>query len=180
MSGDGDVRVRDARPEERDEIERLTRAAYEQYAERMAPEAWRGLRAAMVAGLATEEPVERIVAERDGRLVGSVLLFAPASDAYRGAVEPSGAPELRLLAVLPEARGSGVGKALVQECVRRARKAGARELGLHTSRSMEVAIGLYERMGFERAPELDFQPDGAERVTAYRLPLGAEEPPGRA
>ena len=30
---------------------------------------------------------------------------------------------------------------------------------------------MYERMGFVRAPEHDFQPPGAERVTGYRLPL---------
>jgi ribosomal protein S18 acetylase RimI-like enzyme len=64
-----------------------------------------------------------------------------------------------------------VGVALVRECVRRARRAGARELGLHTSASMRAAIHMYERMGFRRAPAFDFQPPGAELVTAYRLDL---------
>ena len=70
----------------------------------------------------------------------------------------------------------GVGKALVMECVRRARARGAAELGLHTSRSMRVALGMYERMGFVRAPEHDFQPPGGEHVTAYRLPLAVARP----
>jgi ribosomal protein S18 acetylase RimI-like enzyme len=61
----------------------------------------------------------------------------------------------------------------MEECVRRARRAGADALGLHTSRSMRAAIRLYERMGFVRAPERDFRPEGAELVEAYRLPLGA-------
>jgi len=59
----------------------------------------------------------------------------------------------------------------MDECVRRARRAGATELGLHTSRSMRVAMRMYERMGFTRAPEHDFQPPGAELVEAYRLSL---------
>jgi ribosomal protein S18 acetylase RimI-like enzyme len=82
---------------------------------------------------------------------------------------------VRLLAVAPEARGTGVGRALMGECVRRARAMGATELGLHTSVSMRAAMQLYERMGFVRAPEFDFQPPGAELVEAYRLRLGAGE-----
>src|SRR5690606_22036723 len=119
-----------------------------------------------------DEPVERIVAERDGGLVGSVLLFPPALDAYGGAVEAEIAwPEVRLLAVAPAERGRGVGTALVRECARRARRAGATALGLHTSGSMRIAIHLYERLGFVRAPRYDFRPPGGELVTAYRLDL---------
>jgi hypothetical protein len=36
---------------------------------------------------------------------------------------------------------------------------------------MKAAIQMYERMGFERAPENDFQPPGTERVLGYRLGL---------
>jgi ribosomal protein S18 acetylase RimI-like enzyme len=77
-----------------------------------------------------------------------------------------------LLAVPPAWRGEGVGELLVAECVRRAREMGARELGLHTSRSMRAAMRLYERLGFVRAPERDFTPEGTEVVEGYRLPLG--------
>ena len=170
MSGDGIV-VRDARADERGAIRDLTMAAYAPYAAVMDPEAWEGLRGAMVAGLATEEPVERIVAERDGILVGSVMLYPPAANAYGELAAAVSWPELRLLAVAPAARGLGVGRLLVEECIRRARASGARELGLHTSRTMQVAIGMYERMGFVRAPEHDFRPRNAELVTAYRLRL---------
>jgi GNAT superfamily N-acetyltransferase len=138
----------------------------------MEPEAWAGLDAAVRAALASDDPaVQRIVAECDGQIVGSVMLYPPASDAYAGYTEAATAPELRLLAVAPSARGMGVGRALVEACIRRARAIGAAELGLHTSRSMEVALRMYERMGFVRAPEHDFQPPGAELVTGYRLPL---------
>jgi ribosomal protein S18 acetylase RimI-like enzyme len=36
---------------------------------------------------------------------------------------------------------------------------------------MRAAMRLYDRLGFVRAPELDFQPPDAELVQGYRLPL---------
>jgi predicted N-acetyltransferase YhbS len=72
---------------------------------------------------------------------------------------------------VPSGRGRGVGAALMQECVRRARKSGARVLSLHTTDMTQTAMRLYERMGFVRAPELDFQPAPATTVKGYRLDL---------
>ena len=164
--------LRDARPEDRGTIRALTLAAYSEFASVMEPGAWAGLDGAVRAGLEAEgEGVERIVAERGGEIVGSVMLFSPSTDAYGGAAKRASWPELRLLAVAPTARGAGVGEALVRECARRARLAGATELGLHTSDSLRAAVRMYRRMGFERAPEFDFRPDGAELVMAYRLTL---------
>src|SRR5262249_53170065 len=62
------------------------------------------------------------VAEREGSIVGSVLLFPPAADAYGGAAGNVDCPEVRLLAVAPDARGQGIGGALMEECARRARR----------------------------------------------------------
>jgi len=157
-----DLVVRDARDGERGAIREVTLAAYAELAAVMEPPAWAGLDGAVRGALDVEGPgVERIVAERAGEIVGSVMLYHPSTDAYGGAAKRAGWPELRLLAVSPAARGAGVGQAL-----------GAAELGLHTSHSLRAAVRMYERMGFVRAPEFDFQPEGAERVMAYRLPLG--------
>ena len=169
MSG---LLIRDARAADRDTIRALTLAAYAEHARVMAPDAWAGLDGAVRAALETEgEGVERIVAERAGELVGSVMLYSPSVDAYGGIAKRVSWPELRLLAVAPTLRGAGIGQALVEECARRARRAGAAELGLHTSESLRAAVRMYERMGFVRAPEFDFRPGGAELVMAYRLPL---------
>jgi ribosomal protein S18 acetylase RimI-like enzyme len=164
-----DIRVRNARPDERAVIGALTERAYHEYATIMNPSAWIGLSQAVTTALASDGPAEWIVAERGGALVGSVMLYPAAEDAYHGLAKRASWPELRLLAVAPEARGLGIGRMLVDECVRRARRAGATALGLHTSESMRAAMHLYERLGFERAPEFDFQPDGAELVQAFRL-----------
>jgi len=99
------------------------------------------------------------------------MLFPAATSAYGAYTGSMPAPELRLLAVAHEARGRGVGRALVEECIRRARRDGAQSLGLHTSKSMTVAMDLYKRIGFERAPELDFMAPGSELVEGYRLRL---------
>ena len=163
------LEIRDARDDERDAVRELTTRAYAEYASSMAPEAWRGLDGAVRAALASDAPAHRIVALRAGHLVGSVMLYPPAVSAYGALAGASRWPELRLLAVSAEARGLGVGERLVRECIRRARAAGSEAIALHTSRSMAGAMRLYERMGFVRAPETDFQPAGAEVVEGFWL-----------
>jgi GNAT superfamily N-acetyltransferase len=163
--------IRDARADEVDTISKLALAVYKQYATIMKPPAWESLKGAVMNGLATTAPVERIVAEQNGELVGSVMLFPAAVSAYGNLTGHASIPELRLLAVTPAARGHGIARALVEECIERTHKAGEKELGIHTSLSMHAAIHLYESMGFTRFPTDDFQPEGAELVTAYRLPL---------
>lgn len=167
------VVIRDARPADRDAVRDLTLAAYAEYAAIMTPTAWAGLERAVHSALDSEARVHRVVAEHDGRMVGSVSLYPPSADAYGGVGHRVAWPELRLLAVAAESRGLGVGQLLVEECIQRARTDGASAIGLHTSASMRNAMRLYERAGFERVPEFDFQPAGAELVEAYVLHLDA-------
>jgi ribosomal protein S18 acetylase RimI-like enzyme len=163
--------IRDARAGERETIRALTEHAYAEYATIMDPTSWAGLSAALDRALQSEEPVDRIVAADSKTLIGSVMLYSPGVDAYGAGGPGLRWPEVRLLSVAPAARGRGVARALMDECVRRARVAGATDLGIHTSRSMRAAMRLYERMGFARAPEHDFHPPGAEVVEGYRLRL---------
>jgi ribosomal protein S18 acetylase RimI-like enzyme len=163
--------IRDAREDERAAIRDLTWAAYAEYATLMTAPAWDGLRAVLEATLEAWAPVQRIVAEQSGALVGSVMLYPPTVQSYGDMVAGPGWPELRLLAVAPAWRRHGVGRSLVEECVQRAEHTGASRLGLHTSESMRAAIGMYERMGFVRAPEHDFRIEDSELITAYRRDL---------
>jgi GNAT superfamily N-acetyltransferase len=169
-----DVTIRDARPDDRAAIEAVTLAAYEQYAAVLPPPLWAAYRQNILATLAKGPPVAQIVADAAGLVVGSVLLYpAGAVMAEPGSGEQIELPEpeLRLLAVGPAARGRGVGRRLMEECIRRSRDAGAAALTLHTTDMMRVAMQLYERMGFARAVELDFRPAPEMVVKGYRLRL---------
>jgi len=64
----------------------------------------------------------------------------------------------------------GVGRALTEACIQLAREAGHTEVILHTTQAMQVAWGLYERMGFERSTGLDFL-QGQLPVFGFRLLL---------
>jgi ribosomal protein S18 acetylase RimI-like enzyme len=50
--------------------------------------------------------------------------------------------------VTPKARGFGIGHRLAEECIRRAQRDEAPLLALHTTPIMQVALPMYERMGF--------------------------------
>ena len=58
--------------------------------------------------------------------------------------------EVKRMYTRPEARGRGVGKTLLRRIEQQARSAGAPVLCLETGTLQREAIGLYERMGFQR------------------------------
>ncbi len=170
------LHIRDAQDGDRDAIQTVTLAAYQEYAPLMV-ELWEGYRQSILATLADVAPAEQIVAERGNGIVGTVLLY-PAGTALTipdGTQVTLAWPEVRLLAVAPAARGQGIGTALVRECLRRARQSGAAALTLHTTDLMQAAMQLYERMGFMRAPDLDFHPVPEVTIKGYRFNLEAEE-----
>jgi GNAT superfamily N-acetyltransferase len=168
----GPLRLRDAGPGDRDAIREVTLAAYAEYAPLM-PALWNDYRNNILGTLASPAPAEQIVAEHGGAIVGAVLLY-PAGVEWPGveAGRPQAWPEVRLLAVAPASRGLGVGMALMQECVRRARVAGAPALALHTIELMRAAVRLYGRLGFAREPGIDFRVAPSLMVMGYRLDLG--------
>jgi GNAT superfamily N-acetyltransferase len=169
MHDNGDLQIRDARPEEYDTMRDLTLAAYAQYATIMPH--WEMYRKHSLATLEQDRSAERIIAEQNGTIVGSVLLFPARANVYESASANTGVPEVRLLAVSPAARGLGVGSALLAECERRARSAGACFLGLHTEDLMEAAVCMYERRGYVHMPETDFSPGPGIIVKGYRRSL---------
>lgn len=165
------ILIRDARPEELDEVARVMLAAYQQYEAAFPTGRWDGYAADILDVRGRLPHSELIVAEEAGpRLVGAVTLYP---DGSRSAVEgwPPEWAGVRLLAVHPDVRGRGVGEALMRECMARSRKRGVKTLGLHTTRIMAVAQRMYERMGFVRAPEYDFHPAPRIVVMAYRMEL---------
>src|SRR6516162_5150239 len=78
---------------------------------------------------------------------------------------PAGWATGRALAVHPDARGNGAAHALLAAGEHLALQAGAPVLAFHTHSYMTGARGLYERVGYRRAPEFDF--DVAERFGRF-------------
>ena len=107
---------------------------------------------------------EIIVAESKEELVGAVCYIGPNIKKY---YFPAESPCIRMLVVDPNARGMGIGRALTQECINRAKRDQAPHIALHTSPVMNVALPLYLRMGFEK--EADIEPiRGVPYATYYK------------
>ncbi|MFG1669558.1 GNAT family N-acetyltransferase [Streptomyces sp. Y7] len=100
---------------------------------------------------------EVLVAVADGGLLGGVT-FVPCGGPMADIARP-GEAEIRMLAVDRAARGRGAGEALVRACVDRARATeGCARIVLSTQRTMRGAHRIYERLGFVRTPERDWNP----------------------
>ena len=166
----GPSNVRDAGVEDLDQVSLLIRDAYQEYQANFSPEVWEGYARDIMDVRSRLDTSELIVAENSGRLVGAVTFYPNSFPSDHGGW-PAGWTGIRLLAVHPDARGMGIGRALMDECLRRSRLLSATALGLHTTELMGIARGMYERMGFVRVPEYDFQAGPEVVVLGYRLDL---------
>ena len=91
----------------------------------------------------TNESAPTFVAEADGRVVGMVTLcFLETLTGRKAYVDH--------LAVLPEARRAGVGRALMEHAIEQARAAGASRIDLTARADKEAGRALYRSLGFEQ------------------------------
>ena len=172
-----ELTIRDAKEDDLDAVSALLVDAYAQYLppprELSADEraGWDGYRR-NIADVWSRAPISStIIAERDGKLLGSVNYYPPGQADSQDGAWPDGWASIRLLGVSPQARGLGIGRALMNECLRRARADGATTMGLHTTRLMDVARAMYLRLGFTRVPAYDFHPAPDFTVEAFQLVL---------
>lgn len=96
------------------------------------------------------------IAEKDGEVVGSIFVVAKSKTVAR----------LRLLLVEPSTRGLGIGRRLVEECVRFARQAGYKKMMLWTQSELGAARHLYQQAGFRVVAKQRHKSWGREDMVA--------------
>jgi DNA-binding MarR family transcriptional regulator/GNAT superfamily N-acetyltransferase len=101
------------------------------------------------------------VAERSGEMAGCVFLVKRSKRIA----------QLRLLLVEPSARGLGIGKRLVEECIRFARETGYKKIVLWTHDNLTAARAIYQKAGFQLTATGSHE-DFGPRVTSETWELG--------
>jgi len=102
------------------------------------------------------------IAEKGGERLGTIFLVK----------KSQAVAKLRLLLVEPSARGLGIGKRLVSECVGLARQAGYKKILLWTQSELHPARHLYEQAGFTRIDQRPHQNWGRKDLVAETWELG--------
>ena len=147
------VTVRRGRREDHPAVASLVQTAYAPYRATLPRRLWASLLTDLLDLDRHTSSGHLIVAEVDGAILGSGLFYPDST--LQGLGWPRGWAGGRGLAVHPAARGRGLATALLAECERLARELGADEFAFHTLEVMTAAVSLYERLGYQRAPELD-------------------------
>jgi len=177
---DLDASIRPARNSELDEIAGLFAPALAPY--RGGVQDW--ILDAYLADLVDVRPrfeeAEVLVADHDGRIVGTIA-FYPDVRLEGWSNLPAGWAGFRALAVAARRR-TGIGQALVRRCIQRTREIGAETLGIHTISLLTDAVSLYQRLGFVRCPEFDlraadvFPSDNADETVGLAFRRDVEPP----
>jgi ribosomal protein S18 acetylase RimI-like enzyme len=154
--------VRPVEPAEHEAVAELTAAVY---AELTSSDYEPALR-----DVASRAATATVLVALDGtRLVGAITVATRLGPWAEQAVPAEAI--IRMLAVVPDARGAGVGEALARASVEAARADGCTLVRLSSQDNMHAAHRLYERLGFVRTPSFDWSPMPDLLLRAYALPL---------
>jgi ribosomal protein S18 acetylase RimI-like enzyme len=149
--------IREARSADFDAIRAMARAANDEFRAPMGETTYAGYIANVLDLDRRAREAMLFIAEQTGQIVGTITLYRDINSEGIPVRFPDGTAGIRATAVSPTARGLGIGGELVMAAVHRARGSGATAIALHTAPCMRAAMRLYERHGFQPAPEYDFR-----------------------
>lgn len=145
---------RQARADDTDQLAYVSQQSFGQYKPQLSEEGWQQLNTNLqdkqrLAELAARSEV--FVCEDNSGIIGMAFLVPSGNgdDIYDDAW-----CHLRMVGVLPEYAGRGIGRRLTEMCVARAKENGERTMALHTSEMMNAARHIYESMGFSVVKEI--------------------------
>jgi ribosomal protein S18 acetylase RimI-like enzyme len=155
------IEIREANSDEHAEAGRVTALAYREFVPADDDGDWERYLGRMADVAERAERTHILIAIEDGRIVGSVTLELDGRVGDWDGDPPlrPGEAHIRMLGVDPAARARGVGTQLMAACEARARAAGKTFVSLNTTRRMEVAQRMYDRLGYTRTEDHVF-PDG--------------------
>lgn len=165
--------IRNAKANEFEEIGKLMVLVYSQLEgfpkESEQPNYYKML--ANIGDLTTNPDTELLVAvSSDNKIVGGVVYFGDMQYYGSGgiATKEQNTSGFRLLAVDPMSRDKGIGKLLINDCIQKAKDKKQHQLIIHSTKAMQTAWKMYERLGFKRSEDLDFM-QGELPVFGFRL-----------
>lgn len=158
--------IEEATPEDRIAIAHLNVWAYREFSNKLGAEVWPGMVKTLTAiAPAAETATFLVVREEDG-LLGSVAYRPPG---WALPPLPVAWASVDLLAVAPNARNEGFGRALVHACLDRAAADGADTIGVTVSGLMTGAQALFSGLGFHKEQRLGKR--GAQPYWLFRKDL---------
>nr|WP_307817863.1 GNAT family N-acetyltransferase [Nocardia acididurans] len=116
---------------------------------------------------ARAESAQILVAVHNGSIIGSLTVARPGTP-FADIAHP-GELEFRMLAVSKQARGLGVGSALIRRVIDTARAESFDAVVLTTMPTMQDARRLYDRLGFTHTPHRDWKTMAGTPLTVMRL-----------
>jgi GNAT superfamily N-acetyltransferase len=84
-----------------------------------------------------------------------VTLYAEHRTKKIGIRKVLGAGDKEVVALFASVRGHGAGSLLINECIKKANDRNHSQVTIHTTKAMQTAWKMYEKLGFKRSEDLD-------------------------
>lgn len=141
----------------KEDIKQLIHVGYQSYGsfkDQLDKEHWQQLKSFLTDPQKYKELLDIsrcFVCEKEGKIVGMAFFVSHGNPTK---IFSPNSCYLRMVGVLPNECGKGIGRKLTQRCLNYAKETEEKVIALHTSEIMDAARHIYESMGFQKVKEL--------------------------